>query len=546
MRCALLFFWAVASCLALQNQLDHRRSLSPRQVVESDTTVISEHIVTSFTQVTDTYTTIQTYFEETYKTLYTQTTIQEAGATLTQFQQRLEESVTVIGGGCNCDVAGVKTEIIESSVTVWFTRLQYMVQICRQRFYSQYTTYFGTTFTRISEHLQVALAVTYNTGINIDHIVTHVFQTARIDSTVLSSVNIKTTSFTRISETVTKRQGVFARIPPPTGPREPKRLQAVLRAAHNSSSPVDASHKTGATRDGRHNSTLPVDSVHRPSVNGSTPPVDSVHRPSVNGSRTPWDSDRKSRPTTPTTPGGSNAGTGLNSTVPGAGHHSTPPSGGYKPEPPTASDHLPNQSNRVGMPPSPGTTGNQPYVNNPNHGKVGETPSPYGHQTGNSPYGHPTGNSGFGQGAAPGTTGTSPFSPYRQPGTGPYATPNNNAGMNHAGASNEMTNAPYGHAGSAGNKPSYGNPVGAPAYGGAGQSQWNAPKPPSNFGNTGNGFSSPPSATHGANGGSGTQEHGSGFGAPNTGPGFSSSAPSTEHKAPSTGSNEDPNHKKTP
>ena len=79
-------------------------------MVQSQTTHISEeHIASSFSQVTETYSSISTYFVETSRTLVSQTTIQEAGATLTQFQQRITQAVEAISGGCNCALDGVNT-----------------------------------------------------------------------------------------------------------------------------------------------------------------------------------------------------------------------------------------------------------------------------------------------------------------------------------------------------------------------------------------------------------------------------------------------------
>ncbi|KAH9457164.1 hypothetical protein MJO28_011381 [Puccinia striiformis f. sp. tritici] len=266
MRYTLMFFWAVASSLAIQSQRASGQSLLPRQsAVQTQTTEISEevHIATSFTQVTETYSSISSYFVETSQTLYSQTTtIQEAAYTLTQFQERLYTAVEAISGGCNCPLDGLDTETIQTTIVTWFTQLQYMVQIIQQRYPRRYQSYFGSTFTRISTHLQVALGVAYASGVDIDHIVSGAVKQANINPTILSSVHIQTSSFTQISKSVTSQTGIFANATAPVGLRFPKRLGEVLRAQNTTSRHVgDSNGINGLPKHGHHhNKTLSVES----------------------------------------------------------------------------------------------------------------------------------------------------------------------------------------------------------------------------------------------------------------------------------------------
>ncbi|POW06984.1 hypothetical protein PSHT_10141 [Puccinia striiformis] len=314
MRYTLMFFWAVASSLAIQSQRASGQSLLPRQAVQTQTTEVSEevHIATSFTQVTETYSSISSYFVETSQTLYSQTTtIQEAAYTLTQFQERLYTAVEAISGGCNCPLDGLDTETIQTTIVTWFTQLQYMVQIIQQRYPRRYQSYFGSTFTQISTHLQVALGVAYASGVDIDHIVSGAVKQANINPTILSSVHIQTSSFTQISKSVTSQTGIFANATAPVGLRFPKRLGEVLRAQNTTSRHVgDSNGINGLPKHGHHhNKTLSVESGLRSdnvsAIRGSsnsTLPVGSGARP-VDGSDNhgpAWDR-KHHRPTTPIT-----------------------------------------------------------------------------------------------------------------------------------------------------------------------------------------------------------------------------------------------------
>ncbi|KNE90201.1 hypothetical protein, variant [Puccinia striiformis f. sp. tritici PST-78] len=417
MRYTLMFFWAVASSLAIQSQRASGQSLLPRQsAVQTQTTEISEevHIATSFTQVTETYSSISSYFVETSQTLYSQTTtIQEAAYTLTQFQERLYTAVEAISGGCNCPLDGLDTETIQTTIVTWFTQLQYMVQIIQQRYPRRYQSYFGSTFTRISTHLQVALGVAYASGVDIDHIVSGAVKQANINPTILSSVHIQTSSFTQISKSVTSQTGIFANATAPVGLRFPKRLGEVLRAQNTTSRHVgDSNGINGLPKHGHHhNKTLSVESglrsdnvsairgpaSDRKHVNLTTPiaavpnlptggssnstlPVGSSPRP-VDGSdnRGPaW--DRK--PVNPTTPiaavPNSPAGESSKSPFPvddhrfppgsGASPISTPATGDSKPghQFPGNWNHFPNLPTSDGKPTSSGAIGNPIHTTFPN------------------------------------------------------------------------------------------------------------------------------------------------------------------------------------
>ncbi|WAQ88022.1 hypothetical protein PtA15_9A147 [Puccinia triticina] len=364
MRSALLLFWALAPCLAIQNPRRHIQSLSPRDVaVETQTTQITEeHIVTSFSQVTETYTSIKTAFVETSQTLYSQNSFEQVTATLTKFQTVIEEAVTTISGGCNCDAAGVSTETIEATVTTWFSQLQYMVQTCQQRFPSRYSS-FTSIFTQVSTHLQVALGVGFVSGLDVQPIVQRAFKRARVDQSVFSRVHIETTSFTHISTSIENRSGVFAHVPTPVGRRYPDRLQAALTsarksgAAHNGTLPVGGKHGHKQPTDS-FNATAPVGGKH-----GHKQPISPTD--SFNGTAPVGGKPGQKNPIPPTD--SLTHGTAPNSTVPANGHHVP----GYpKPEPePSPLTRNPNHTQEPN-PPTPGskqpTTPPVPGHKNPN------------------------------------------------------------------------------------------------------------------------------------------------------------------------------------
>ncbi|KNZ48804.1 hypothetical protein VP01_53g2 [Puccinia sorghi] len=228
------------------------RAGARQEVVQSQTTQISEeHIATSFSQVTDTYSSISSYFVETSRTLVSQTTtIQEAGSTLIEFQQRITQAVEAISGGCDCSLDGVNTETIQTTIVTWFVQLQYMVSYCQQRFPTQYQSYFGSTFQHISTRMQVALGVAYAAGVNVDTIVSHAVQKAHVNPKLLASVNIQTHQFTQISKAVTSQTGVFAKNPAPVGPRFPERLKKVISEGKHRGLPPPPS-SANATRTGK-------------------------------------------------------------------------------------------------------------------------------------------------------------------------------------------------------------------------------------------------------------------------------------------------------
>ncbi|KAI9612673.1 hypothetical protein H4Q26_007830 [Puccinia striiformis f. sp. tritici PST-130] len=182
------------------------------------------HIATSFTQVTETYSSISSYFVETSQTLYSQTTtIQEAAYTLTQFQERLYTAVEAIlvatarwtDGHCEKQSKPLSSPG-SLSYNTW----------CR--------LFSNGTREDISPILDVALGVAYASGVDIDHIVSGAVKQANINPTILSSVHIQTSSFTQISKSVTSQTG-FANATAPVGLRFPKRLGEVLRAQNTTS-----------------------------------------------------------------------------------------------------------------------------------------------------------------------------------------------------------------------------------------------------------------------------------------------------------------------
>jgi hypothetical protein len=88
-----------------QELLESPEPVESREPVESQEPEISEeNIATSFSQVNETYNSINSSFADTTKSLSAQASIQDAGLNLNQLQENIFKAVQPISGGCNCAV----------------------------------------------------------------------------------------------------------------------------------------------------------------------------------------------------------------------------------------------------------------------------------------------------------------------------------------------------------------------------------------------------------------------------------------------------------
>lgn len=350
--------WALACSLVI-----HGRSISPRQVAQYS----QESVATSFTQVTETYSQISTSFVETRQSIESATTIEQCSSILTQLQTQIGQAVQSISGGCNCAVDGVDTNSLETMISTWFTEFQSIAQVVQTRFPTSYQSYFSSTFTQISTHIEMALGVSYSSGVNMDSVVQRAYQHSNINTNTFSNLHIDTSRFTHISESVEKRRGVFSTYLP-GGARFPNRLPGGYHPGSGSTS--------GYTTNPAHSYPSPPDSReghHHHHHSPTTPPYDGgVGSTLPGGTR---------EPVSPYNP---DVGSSYHNPTHGRPYGGTPSPYQHNPSHglPDGGSIQPYQSNPAHSLPYEGAA--PPYQGNQHHN------SGYVHDPSSSPYGHST------------------------------------------------------------------------------------------------------------------------------------------------------------